>query len=255
MPPQSTQASAATAATPQPALTESRQPLQPIPANITRVPGAPPVRKKPGPKPKSLLDRKAVDKLVKRQQRSYSRENKVQVLTFLLHHKVVRVPLAQQRRRRQGSSEADAILSVDLVAYRDVTLEEAAAFFKIPPDTVGSWWARREAILQETTVMAVPGGQTLRSSCTSDFRSVVKHGLSQQWDGFVANQGRYFLFFTPKTPLSLPSLGGGLPASSNAILSQDGESLTKHKSFQRSYSILSAASSGKKFSLKYLFSI
>jgi hypothetical protein len=120
------------------------------------MPAPAPVRKKPGPKPKSLLDRNAVDKPVKRLQRSYSREKKIQVLTFLLHHKMVRSRLAQQRRRRQGASEADAFLSVDLLTYRDVTLEEAAAFFKIPLATVGYWWARREAILQDKDREGIP---------------------------------------------------------------------------------------------------
>jgi hypothetical protein len=101
------------------------------------MPAPAPIRKKPSPKPKSLLDRNAVNKPVKRLQRSYSREKKIQVLTFLLHHRIVRSRLAQQPRRRQGASEADAFLSVDLLTYRDITLKEAAAFFKIPLATVG----------------------------------------------------------------------------------------------------------------------
>jgi hypothetical protein len=120
------------------------------------VPAPPLVRKKPGPKPKPLLDRQAVDKPVKRLLRSYSREKKIQVLTFLLHHKMVRSRLVQQRRRRQGASEADAFLSVDQLTYRDVTLEEAAAFFKIPLATVGRWWVGREAILQNKDREGVP---------------------------------------------------------------------------------------------------
>jgi hypothetical protein len=133
MPLQSTLASIATVAGPQLALATPRQPLQSISANTRLAPT--PVRKKPGPKPKSLLDRKAVDKPVKRQRRSYSREKKIQVLTFLLHHKMIRSRITQQRRSRQGTNEADAFLSVDLLTYRDVTLEEAAAFFKIPVST------------------------------------------------------------------------------------------------------------------------
>jgi hypothetical protein len=128
MPPESTQAS--TAAGPQLALAAPRQPLQPISANTTCVPAPTPVKKKPGPKPKSLVDCKAIDKPVKRLQRSYSREKKIQVLTFLLHHKMVRSRVAQQRRRRQGASETDALLTMDLLTYRDVTLEEAAAILQ-----------------------------------------------------------------------------------------------------------------------------
>lgn len=135
MPLQSTQAS--TAAAPQLTLAEPRQPLQPISANTACVPAPPPVKKKPRPKPKSLLDRKAVDKPVKRLQRSYSRKEKIQVVTFLLHHKMERSSLPQQRRRRQGASETDAFLSMDLLPYRDVTLEESAAFFKILLATKG----------------------------------------------------------------------------------------------------------------------
>jgi hypothetical protein len=155
MPLQSTLTSIATAAGLQLALTAPRQPLQSISAN-TRLPAPSPVRKKPGPKPKSLLDRKAVEKPVKRQQRSYSREKKIQVLTFLVHHKVVRSRITQQRRRRQGACEADALLSVDLLTYRDVTLDEAGAFFKIPVRTIGGWWARREAVLQNNSREGIP---------------------------------------------------------------------------------------------------
>ena len=149
MPLQSTLAGIATAAGPQ--LAVVRQPLQSIPTNAR----LPPVRKKPRPKPKPLLDRKAVDKPVKRQQRSYSREKKIQVLTFLLHHKVVR-SAGQQRRRREGASEADASLPVDRLIYRDVTLEEAAAFFKIPIRTAGGWWAQRDTILQRNSREGIP---------------------------------------------------------------------------------------------------
>jgi hypothetical protein len=94
-------------------------------------------------------------------------------------------------------------------------------------------------------VRVSPGGQTLRSGCTSDSRSVVNNGLSQQWDGFVVNQGNSFPFFTQRTQTSLPSLEGGLLASSNVTASQGGESPIKLKSFQRNCLILSAASSGK----------
>ncbi|KXX81553.1 hypothetical protein MMYC01_202720 [Madurella mycetomatis] len=151
MPLQSTPASIATAAGSQLAL--SRQPLQSISAN-TRLPSAP-VRKKPGPKPKSLLDRKAVDKPIKRPQRSYSREKKIQVLTFLLHHKQVRTRQIQERRRN-GASEADILLSTDLLRYRDVTLEEAGVFFKIPVSTIGRWWTKREEILQDNCREGIP---------------------------------------------------------------------------------------------------
>jgi hypothetical protein len=89
-------------------------------------------------------------------QRSYSREKKIQVITFLVHHKVVRSRLTQQRRRREGASEADVLLSMDLLTYRDVTLEEAAAFFKIPVRTVGGWWAKREAIVQNNSREGIP---------------------------------------------------------------------------------------------------
>ncbi|EAQ84094.1 predicted protein [Chaetomium globosum CBS 148.51] len=100
MPPQSILASDAGESRPQLALAAPRQPLQPISANTgTRLPPAAPVKKKPGPKPKSLIDRKVVEKPVKRQQRSYSRERKLQVLTFLLHHKMIQTRQRQQRRR------------------------------------------------------------------------------------------------------------------------------------------------------------
>jgi hypothetical protein len=147
MPLQATLASIATATGPQLALAAPRQPLQSLSANT--------VRKKPGPKPKPLLDRKAVDKPVKRQQRSYSREKKIQVLTFLLHHKMVRTR-QRQRRRRDGASEADALLLTDVLVYRDVTLEETSVFFKIPVTTVYNWWARRDAILQNNSREGIP---------------------------------------------------------------------------------------------------
>jgi hypothetical protein len=101
MPLQSILTSIAGAAGPQLALTAPRQALHSISAN-TRPPAPTPVRKKPGPKPHSLLDRKATDKPVKCLQRSYSREKKIQVLTFLVHHKVVRSRMTQLGKYARG---------------------------------------------------------------------------------------------------------------------------------------------------------
>jgi hypothetical protein len=199
MPLQSTLTSIATAAGPQLALAASRQPLQSISANINTRLAPPSVRKKPGPKPKSLLDRKAVDKPVKRLQRTYSREKKIQVLTFLVHHKVVRARQRQQRRR-DGASEADALLSIDVLLYRDVTLEEAGAFSKIPVTTIYNWWARREAILQNNSREGIPWWPDLEERLYERFWERRQQRLITSIGWFRRESRELFATLYPESP-------------------------------------------------------
>jgi hypothetical protein len=100
------------------------------------------IKKKPGPKPKPLSERIPVTKPVTRIQRTYSKEEKIQVLTFLTNHKMLRTR-TQISRRRSGAD-----VTVDSLTYRDVTFQEASDFFKIPASTISHWWTARNEILQ-----------------------------------------------------------------------------------------------------------
>ena len=131
-----------------------RPPLQTISSNTivfeptTQPPSTPhpPPKKKPGPKPKPLTERAVANKPVKRLQRSYSREKKIQVITFLAQHKKVKTR-ERQNRRRTGTDDSHAALKTDALTYRDVTLREASQFFKIPVATLSNWWQLRDDIL------------------------------------------------------------------------------------------------------------
>jgi hypothetical protein len=103
-------------------------------------------KKKPGPKPKPLTERAVVNKPVKRLQRRYSREKKIQVITFLARRKEVK-PRERQNRRRTGPDDSDAALETDALTYGDVTFQEASQFFKIPVATLSDWWQSRDDIL------------------------------------------------------------------------------------------------------------
>ena len=113
-------------------------PLQEISVNIQRP------KKRPGPKPTPLEARpykqhKPISRII----RSYSRERKIQVLLFLLHH---RVQDDQRRRARAGCTNAETELS-DGTIYRPPTAAEASAYWKIPEPTIKSWWRQRDKIV------------------------------------------------------------------------------------------------------------
>lgn len=110
-------------------------PLGPISTNI--------LQKKPGPKPKPLHERKAPSfKPVTRVERSYKQKKRVEVLLFLLNH---RIP--GTTGGRGGHYRQDLPPSQD--GFRPPTLFEASQFFKIPEATIRTWWKKRDQLVRK----------------------------------------------------------------------------------------------------------
>ncbi|KAF8417272.1 hypothetical protein BGX38DRAFT_1070071, partial [Terfezia claveryi] len=83
---------------------------------------------RPGPKPKCLESRVyKVRGPIQRVQRSYSREKKIEVLMFLIHHRLPK--------------------DNDQDEYRCPTQTEASQWFKIPQRTIAQWWKNRVQIV------------------------------------------------------------------------------------------------------------
>jgi len=124
-------------------------PSEEISGNTQRIP------KKRGPKPKPLEERPYKQpKPISRVQRSYSRERKVEVILYLLHH---RVQDDQNRRIRAGESRIGATEPTEPtqptdstgVTYRAPTYHEASAHFKIPATTIAAWWKQKDKITNQ----------------------------------------------------------------------------------------------------------
>ncbi|RPB00518.1 hypothetical protein L873DRAFT_1564006, partial [Choiromyces venosus 120613-1] len=83
-----------------------------------------------GPKPKPLASRSHQPRgPIQRIRRSYSKARKIQVLLFLLHHRVAVDGTAQSQ-------------------FRPPTQLEASRYWKIPEATISQWWLKRDEILQ-----------------------------------------------------------------------------------------------------------
>ncbi|KAH8811081.1 hypothetical protein F5884DRAFT_781125 [Xylogone sp. PMI_703] len=107
------------------------------------------VPRKRGPKPKPLEERtyKPRDKPVTASRRSYPRHRKIEILQFLLHHRVPVIPSPnyQKPRYRPGIPPPSVPPGSD-IEYRAVTLQEAADFWKVPMSTIQKWWTERDVI-------------------------------------------------------------------------------------------------------------
>lgn len=127
-------------------------------------------KKRPGPAPKPLVEglRTSPAKQIRRVERSYSRERKIEVLLYLLNH---RVPDARPRRvprRRIGQPHEQELTQPmvrtetgEYVWYRAPTYAEASNFWKIPTPTIQGWWDSREKLLKGTGIEVPtvgPGG-------------------------------------------------------------------------------------------------
>ncbi|KAK4449510.1 hypothetical protein QBC34DRAFT_405187 [Podospora aff. communis PSN243] len=130
-------------------------------------------KKRKGPKPKPLSERVqswTFDKPKTRQERSYTRERKIEVLMYLVKH---RIPFEKSyrkvARRRIGQYNEDADVPEvgpdgRRVWFRSPTYKEASEFWKIPVATISNWWDHREKILDGTGIElpkkpeAPPGG-------------------------------------------------------------------------------------------------
>ncbi|KAG7292089.1 hypothetical protein NEMBOFW57_002121 [Staphylotrichum longicolle] len=120
-------------------------------------------RKRPGPAPKPLSERLKSKPLkqVKRIERSYTRERKIEVLNYLLNHRVPDGRRTTAPRRRIGQPPAQELVSPpptvreengEYVWYRAPTYAEASDFWKIPTPTIQGWWDRRKKLLAGTGI-------------------------------------------------------------------------------------------------------
>ncbi|KAF2184892.1 hypothetical protein K469DRAFT_750733 [Zopfia rhizophila CBS 207.26] len=106
-------------------------PFQEISGNIHR---APPSKKRPGPMTTPLEVRPYKQhELISRIERSYPRERKVDVILFLIHHRV------KNDQRRQARAGCTNIELSDGTVYRPPTTAEALAYWKIPDRTIRAW--------------------------------------------------------------------------------------------------------------------
>ena len=119
-------------APPQPISVSDTNILQQLPGiqkSISATPRAK-AKQRPGPKPKALENRVyKVRGPIRRVERSYSREKKIEVLIFLMH----RLP--------KGGGEDDGI------EYRCPTQTEASQWFRIPQRTISEWLRNRVQIV------------------------------------------------------------------------------------------------------------
>jgi hypothetical protein len=87
---------------------------------------------RPGPKPKPLNERPyKPSKGIRRVERSYPKERKIEVILFRIHHRIQSITPRTK-----------------LVSYRPPTFKEMEGFWKIPEQTMSDWWKNREKILQ-----------------------------------------------------------------------------------------------------------
>ncbi|CCC06224.1 unnamed protein product [Sordaria macrospora k-hell] len=137
-------------------------PRKPPPPPVVRltVKGVPAKRRGPAPKPLSERPWTA-PKPVRRVERSYTRERKIEVLQFLLNHRIAdyRPRKAPRRRIGQPAHEQEPVPQTStrdengqLVWYRAPTYVEASEWWKIPIPTIQGWWDNREKILEGTGI-------------------------------------------------------------------------------------------------------
>ena len=112
-----------------------------------------------GPKPRSLSERAKewkFDKPKTRPERTYSRERKMQVIMFLLNHRVpdTRLVMPQRRVGQLVEDEPRGEIREDgtVVIYRAPTYAEASKWWQIPTATICSWWDRREKLFEGTGI-------------------------------------------------------------------------------------------------------
>lgn len=86
---------------------------------------------RPGPKPKPLNERPyKPPKPIRRIQRSYSRERKIEVILFREHHRVQSIDP-----------------NTGLIVYCQPTFKQMEAFWKISDETIRGWCNSRESII------------------------------------------------------------------------------------------------------------
>ncbi|RFU28389.1 hypothetical protein B7463_g7932, partial [Scytalidium lignicola] len=112
---------------------------------------------KKGPKIKPLEKRTYTPRLkpITSARQSYTKERKIEVLKFLLYHKVVVTPSTTYQRFKARSgmpSEPEPVNPFNSITrYRSVTFEEASEFWKIAYGTIKRWWLEKDKILAGKT--------------------------------------------------------------------------------------------------------
>ncbi|KAM7196080.1 hypothetical protein V8F33_006372 [Rhypophila sp. PSN 637] len=120
--------------------------------------GLPRKRPGPAPKPKHELAKWKNKKPLRRVERSYPLERKIEVLMFLLNHRITETepPQRAPRRRLGQPPECEASYTItetgQRLYHRAPTYAEASAWYKVPMPTIHGWWDNREKILEGTGV-------------------------------------------------------------------------------------------------------
>ncbi|KAK0656152.1 hypothetical protein B0T16DRAFT_398713 [Cercophora newfieldiana] len=119
-------------------------------------------KKRKGPKPKPLSEKVegwTWDKPKARKERSYTRDRKIEVIMYLVKHKIKEVRSYRRvARRRIGQYPGDGDLEPEMgpdgqmIWHRAPTYAEASEFWKIPTATISNWWEHREKILKGTGI-------------------------------------------------------------------------------------------------------
>ncbi|KAH7114029.1 DDE superfamily endonuclease-domain-containing protein [Dactylonectria macrodidyma] len=128
-------------------MSDQRTPLGEIDTNTTPIRDAV-KRRKPGPRPTPLSQRRLPDNLrpIQRVERTYSRGKRLQVLIFLYHHRVHRHP-ADNGFQRPVPPKIEV-----KEGYRLPTFQEAAEYFKVPRTTVQDWWKKRYQVVSGSNI-------------------------------------------------------------------------------------------------------
>jgi len=117
--------------------------------------------------------------VVKRVERSYSRDKKLQVLDFLLYH---RVPKKKDEKARRGQSDPPIVTTVNKKPFepgpklRAPTFKEAALHFKVPTSTIALWWANRYKVIIGTEFPFRPKHPVLEEELFNRFIAERKAG-------------------------------------------------------------------------------
>ena len=129
-------------------------PLQPIDVNSRR--------RKPGPERKPLEMLSYTFKpAISRPERTYSREKKREVLSYLYHHRVYDPCSAMKVRQGMTREPSDV--------YREPTYKEASTQFGIPGKTIANWWYKRDQVLEGNIPRYNPAWPKLEDSLYAAF--------------------------------------------------------------------------------------
>lgn len=159
-----------------------------------------PSRRRPGRPPKPISQRKPPPlRIVQRVQRSYSRERKLSVLSFLYHYKVA---IFDQEGRPTGTS-------------RPIQIEEVSQLVKIPRSTI-STWKKEEAKIIDTPKNRRSQRSTILCYWPELEKALYKEFIKRREEGRLVRRGwfrrtarRLFTEHYPHIPGSLFCFSAG----------------------------------------------